>query len=382
MARTLNRFTRNDIMSLTESAPLYDLAESVGPDLHLRDLLDGGDFGSLADLPLGYGPAGGRADLRKAIADAHGVAPDEVVTMVGGMQAIFLAAFIQCAPGDEAVTTTPSFPNTLAAMRASGAELKTLRLDFDQGYRLTPEAIRPLLSPRTRLVCLTSPQNPSGVTTPRETIWKVLTLIEEICPAAILLVDETYREAVYGGRAIAPSAATLSSRIVASASLSKCHGAPGLRLGWAIARDPRIREQLLLGKFNTAICCSAIDEALALRVMERREAIIGARRPHLEGGLKRVAAWVEANAAYIDWVRPDAGALCCVRLRPDVFDEAAVARFYDAIARDGVRVAPGSWFGEAERIFRLGFGLLPLAELEQALRRMSDALRGAYEQAA
>lgn len=382
MARTLNRFTRNDIMSLTESAPLYDLAESVGPDLHVRDLLDGGDFGSLADLPLGYGPAGGRADLRKAIADAHGVTPDDVVVMVGGMQAIFLAAFIQCTAGDEAVTTTPSFPNTKAALRASGAELKTLRLDFDEGYRLTPDAIRPFLSRKTRLVCLTSPQNPSGVTTPRETIWKVLTLMEEICPGAILLVDETYREAVYGGRAIVPSAATLSSRIVATASLSKCHGAPGLRLGWAITRDPDIREQLLLGKFNTAICCSAIDEALALRVMERREAIIGARRPHLEGGLKRVAAWVEANSAHVDWVRPDAGALCCVRLKPEMFDEAAVARFYKAIGEEGVRVAPGSWFGEEEHIFRLGFGLLPLAELEQGLRKMSDVLRGVYEQAA
>jgi aspartate/methionine/tyrosine aminotransferase len=378
----LNKFPRNDIISLTESAPLYDLAESVGPDLRLRDLLDDGDFGSLADLPLGYGPAGGRADLRQAIATAHGVAADDVVVMVGGMQAIFLAAFVQCASGDEAITTVPSFPNTLAALRASGAELKPLRLDFDQGYRLTAEAIRPLLSPRTRLVCLTSPQNPSGVMTARETIWKILTLMDEICPSAILLVDETYREAVYGGQAIVPSAATLSSRIVTSASLSKCHGAPGLRLGWAITRDPALREQLLLGKFNTAICCSAIDEALALRVFERREAIIGARRPHLEGGLARVGAWVAANRAFVEWVRPDAGALCCVRLRPDVFDEGTVERFYTALAGQGVRVAPGSWFGEESRIFRLGFGLLPLAELDKALARMAESLRGVHEQAA
>jgi aspartate/methionine/tyrosine aminotransferase len=382
MARMLNKFPRNDIISLTESAPHYDLAESVGPDLRLRDLLDGGDFGSLADLPLGYGPAGGRADLRKAIAAAHGVEADDVVVMVGGMQAIFLTGFAQCTAGDEIVTTVPSFPNTLAALRASGAELKTLRLDFEQAYRLTAEAIRPLLGLGTRLVCLTSPQNPSGVTTPRETVWKVLQMMEEICPAAILLIDETYREAVYGGQAIVPSAATLSAKIVATASLSKCHGAPGLRLGWAITRNPALREQLTLGKFNTAICCSTLDEALGLRVFERREEIIGARRIHLDGGLKRVAAWAEANSAYVEWVRPDAGALCCIRLRPDLFDEPAVARFYQAIAREGVRVGPGSWFGEKDRVFRLGFGLLPMPELEQGLAKMADALRGVYEQAA
>ncbi len=382
MGRLLDKFPRNDIISLTETTPEYDLAESVGPDLHLCDLLDDGGLESLTDLPLAYGTAPGRLDLRKAIADLHGVQADDVVITVGGMHALFLVATILCEPGDHVVTTTPLFPNTLTTLRATGAEVTTLPLAFEAGYRLTADAIRPALSPATRLVCLTSPQNPSGVMTSMETLWKIAGLMEEICPDAFLLVDETYREAVYGDKAIVPSAATLSARVVSSASLSKCHGAPGLRLGWAITRNAALREQLVLGKFNSVISCSAIDEALALRVVQQRGRIIGERRGHLAAGLARVADWVARNSETVEWVRPDAGALCCVRLKPAAFDGDAVDRFYAALAARGVRVASGTWFGEEARVFRLGFGLLPMRELGIALDRMSLALRGAQIHAA
>ena len=113
--------------------------------------------------------------------------------------------------------------------------------------------------------------------------------------------------------AVAPSAATLSARVIVTGSLSKCHGAPGLRIGWAIVRDAALREQLVLGKFNTVIANSTIDEALGLRVLNQAEAIIAARRKQLGEGLALTAAWVERNAALVEWVKPDAGALCCAR---------------------------------------------------------------------
>jgi DNA-binding transcriptional MocR family regulator len=63
-----------------------------------------------------------------------------------------------------------------------------------------------------------------------------------------------------------------------------------------------------------------------------------------------------------------------VRLRPDRFDDAAVGRFYDQLVNHGVRVANGSWFGDEARVFRLGFGLLSLQDLEAALSGVSAAL--------
>jgi aspartate/methionine/tyrosine aminotransferase len=301
---------------------------------------------------------------------------------MGGMQALFLTAFLLCEPGDEAVITAPLFPNARAALESVGATVRAIPLSFDDRYALKLGAVRQALSPRTKLVSIASPQNPSGVVTPMETIRGMLALMEEICPAAFLLIDETYREAVYGRNAIAPSAIALSPKIISCASLSKCHGAAGLRLGWAITRDAALREQFVLGKFNTVISCSPLYEALALRVLRNRETIIGERRIRLYDGLSRVARWAGENAGLAEWVRPDAGALCCVRLSPAVFDGGGIARFHDALARGGVRVAPGKWFGDEERVFRLGFGLLPMPELDQGLQRLSDALRLSLRDAA
>ena len=376
------RFPKVDIMSLIAETPRFDLAESVGPDIRLGELLDASGQNSLNELALAYGTADGDAALRKLVADAHGVDADEVVITVGGMHALFLIAFILCDPGDRAVTTSPLFPVARSTLESVGAQIATLPLSFDDGYRIDLDALGSLLTADTKLVSLASPQNPSGVAIPTETVREVLALMDKKCPDARLLMDETYREAVYGDETVASSAVNISPKIVCCASLSKCHGAPGLRLGWAITKDAAFREQLVLGKFTTVISCSAIDEALATNVLQQRERIIGDRRRHLADGLARTADWVAQHDALVDWIKPDAGALCCIRLKPGVFDEIAVARFYETLTQEGLRVADGAWFGEPSRVFRLGFGFLSIPDLEAALKSMTTALTRVAREAA
>ena len=139
----------------------------------------------------------------------------------------------------------------------------------------------------------------------------ILGLMRRKCPAAFLLVDETYREATYADMPDIPTAVKLDPQIVSVASLSKCHGAPGLRLGWAIARNVALREHLVRAKFNTVVSCSPLDEALALRGLARRTSILHLRRRHLAAGLTLTEEWARRNRELIEWLRPDAGALSC-----------------------------------------------------------------------
>jgi aspartate/methionine/tyrosine aminotransferase len=368
------RFASNDIISLVGEAPRFDLAESVGPDLRLSELLAGAGP-ALDELALGYGTAAGGAALREAIAGVHGVAPDDVTITAGGMHALFLLAFLLCERGDEAVVAAPLFPLANNVLQAVGATTRALPLAFDAGYQPDLAALRELLSRRTRLVSLASPQNPSGVAIQLATLRQIVALLAQHAPEAWLLVDETYREAAYGSDPVAASAIELGPRVISVASLSKCHGAPGLRIGWAITRDPALREQLVTAKFNTIVSCSPVDEALALVVLQQRERILGERRVHLARNLALTADWVQRASEFVEWVRPDAGALCCVRLRASAFADSALPRFHAALAQHGVRVGPGSWFGEDKRVFRLGFGLLKAPQLAQALEGVSAALR-------
>jgi len=372
------RFPDNEIISLVGKAPRFDLAESVGPSMRLAELADM-DFGGSAGLSLDYGTAAGNPALRREIANEHGVDADDVVVTVGGMHALFLIAFTLCEAGDDAIVAEPVFPLARNALTAVGAVTRVLPLGFDTGYRVDLDALRKLLSPKTKVVSLASPQNPSGVAIPRQTLREIVAMLATHAPQAWLLIDETYREAAHGDDTAAPSAANLGPKVVSVASLSKCHGSAGLRIGWAIARDTALRQALVTAKFSTVISCSQVDEALALAVFRQRDRILGERRTHLAHNLQLTGNWVARHAAHVEWVRPDAGALCCVRLKREVFDAAAVERFYAALARRSTRVAPGAWFGDEPRVFRLGFGLLPPEELAMALECVSSALTEAAQ---
>ncbi|MGJ5179660.1 pyridoxal phosphate-dependent aminotransferase [Bradyrhizobium oligotrophicum] len=375
MPHVPSRFPHNDIMSLTSQHVRYDLAESVGPDLRLGTLFADGLGNALDELALAYGPTVGHVALRELIAARHGVDADDVITTAGSMQALFLLAFILSEPGAEAVIGRPCFPNARNVLDAVRMSLVELPMRFEDGYRLDVDRLGSLLSPRTRLVSLASPQNPSGVALSDSEVRDVLATMDRICPDAVLLVDETYREAVYGDAQVRASLVGRDRRVVSCASFSKCHGAPGIRTGWVITQDSALRAQLELAKFNTTISNSVVDEAIALRILRDLDRIMGERRRHLAAGLERVAAFVEAHAGMIDWIRPDAGALCCVRLRREVFDDAGVARFHHELALRETRLGPGPWFGDEARVCRLGFGVLALPDLDEALQRVSETLK-------
>ena len=224
-------------------------------------------------------------------------------------------------------------------------------------------------------MCLASPQNPSGVAIARDRLRGMAVAMAEHAPRARLVIDETYREAAYGSDATVPSVTASQPRTLSVSSLSKCHGAPGLRIGWVIAREGSLRDQLVRAKFNTVISCPPLSEALALAVLRQQGRIIEQRRERLDENLRLTRRWVERHTQLVQWVQPDAGALCCVRLRSGVFGDSDVARCHAAMAEQGVRVARGEWFGDEARVFRLGFGLLDAASLQEALDRLAAALR-------
>jgi aspartate/methionine/tyrosine aminotransferase len=372
------KFPANDIITLLDRRVPHNLGESTSRDLTLGELIDlpgGAELPpALAGLSLGYGTSRGDAALRAFLAEESGVEPDDVLITPGGAAGLFLTTFTLCDPGDEVVTTAPNFPPTLDVITAVGCKLRRHRLDFDRGYRIEPDELRASLSPATRLVVLVTPHNPSGVAIEPARLRALADTILTSCPDAYLVIDETYREATYGAQPAPATAASLSPRVLVISSLSKALGAPGLRIGWLVCRDRPLMTELLRAKMNMVISCSVVDETLALEVLRRKQRILDERRAMLDEAVSRVARWVEAHGKLVEWVRPDGGALCCVRLRPDIYDQAAVARFHAALPEQGAMVGRGPWFDEEDRVFRLGFGYLPLAQLDGALDALSRAL--------
>lgn len=372
------RFPYNEIISLLDVNRPFNLAESTSQDLTFGQLLDlAGGLVSIRDLKLGYGTSAGATALREAIAGACKVPAEHIITTQGTVLGLFLLAFEVCRPGDQAVLVTPCFPPSRDSLSGAGVNIREIKLSFDSGYRLDLDRIAASLSAKTKLVSLASPQNPSGVQASRTEIEKLLILVKKRAPDAVIFVDETYREATYGDDAVVDSIAGLDTRIITGASVSKALSAPGLRTGWLTVADVDLRSRLTVAKMNTVISGSVLDETLATALLRNREAVLAPRRRLLAGALAELAAWRQNEHKRIEWVRPDAGALCCLRLRSDVFDDAAVSRFWSLLPHHDLQLASGAWFGESNRIFRLGFGHLPPARLGPALSALSSAMSAA-----
>lgn len=372
------RFPRNEIISLLDVNRRYNLAESTAQDLTFGEIMNlAGGSAALSELRMGYGSSAGLPRLRAAIADLTGVRPEDVVTTQGTALGLFLLAFELCRPGDEAVIATPCFPPSRDSLVGAGVTLRECRLTFDRGYRLSAGFLEPLLNERTRLVSIASPQNPSGVRTSLAEIETILELMRMKAPAAYLFIDETYRDATYGDEPAPQSAAVLDDTVITGGSVSKAHGAPGLRVGWLTVRDPALRERLTTAKMNIVISGSPLDETLAAAILDNREMILSVRRGLLATGLAKVAAWVNDQKGSVDWVKPDGGALCCLRLSPDTFDAAGVRRFWSALPGSDLQIGDGAWFGESSAVLRLGFGYLPITVLPAALDALSMAVKAA-----
>jgi hypothetical protein len=134
---------------------------------------------------------------------------------------------------------------------------------------------------------------------------------------------------------------------------------------------------LIVAKMNMVISGSPLDETLAAAILDSRERILSARRGLLANGLSQVAAWVNCQKGLVEWVKPDGGALCCIRLNPNAFDEAGVARFWSALPASDLQIGDGAWFGESPAVLRLGFGYLPIDVLPAALDALSKAIEAA-----
>lgn len=363
--------------ALEETDDGYDLGRSTSNNLSFGEILDDALVAELRRASVGYGKTAGDAALRGAIAASLRLSPEHVLTTHGAIAGLHLAVFGLCDQGDEVVTVTPGFPATFDIIQSLGAVKRSLALRFDDGYAVDAERLGGMLGERTKLVLLISPHNPSGVGIDADVMASVLDRMRARAPQAYLLVDETFRQAAYGGESPRPSAAALSERVLTVSSLSKAHGAPGLRLGWITCSDPELLAHLKIAKGKTAISSSVLDERLGVHILAHADRILSDRNARLGSALDLVDAWMTTNAQCLEWVRPHAGGLCCVRLRPSVFDDARVEAFYALAARRRINLAAGNLFFDERRVFRLGFGALPIATLEAALEALAGVCREA-----
>jgi aspartate aminotransferase len=202
----------------------------------------------LAQAPsvFAYSPSAGTVECLDTLREYYrrlGIAleVDQIIATTGGSEAI-LFAFMACADvGDEALVVEPFYTNYAAFATMAGVRLVPLRARGEDGFHLPPvEEWRRALTPRTRLVLLCNPGNPTGTVYRRDELEATLAFCRE--NGLFLVADEVYRELVYDGRS-ATSALSLpggDETTIVVDSLSKRYSACGIRLGCLVSRNKTV----------------------------------------------------------------------------------------------------------------------------------------------
>jgi capreomycidine synthase len=345
-----------------------DVGSSGVEDYNLGELrrLLGVSLEELDDLTLHDSRTLGDPPLRAAIARRWaGGETDRVFVTHGATEANFLAMNALLRRGDEVVVLAPLYQQLYSIAGAIGCRLVRLPLAWDRGYVLDLDAAAALIGPRTRMIVVNFPHNPTGATL---TVPQQQELIRLAARAGAYLVwDAAFGELTYEQPPL-PDPGRFYERAITMGTLSKAFGLPGLRLGWclappeALAHFARIRDYLTLHQ-------SPLVELLARRVIENADLVLAPRLRQAARNRQTVARWIDEQGELVSWVKPTAGVCAFPRLER-VADVDAFCRLL--AAERGLLLVPGSCFG-CPRHVRLGFGG-ESSRVEEGLRRLGTAL--------
>ncbi|MCC6190577.1 MAG: aminotransferase class I/II-fold pyridoxal phosphate-dependent enzyme [Anaerolineales bacterium] len=288
----------------------------------------------------------GHPSLISAISRRYGITDQQrIIPSNGASLAYYLVCRTLISPGDDVVVESPAYDPLWRVPQALGAKIIRLNRHGDD-FNLDPDELRSLLTPRTRLVCLTNLHNPTGFITKSEQLGRLAAVVARA--GAFLLVEEVFHDFVSDQQ---PSASVVEKNTITINSLSKVYGLGTLRCGWIVA-PPDLVENIRKTQVVVENIGSGLTQAFASFVIDELDDF----QAHWQRTLSANHATAQELLAPLQGAMLE-GAIApnsCVYF-PKVVGGSDTTELVNHLARHGVYVAPGHFFGTPERI-RLGLG--------------------------
>ena len=316
----------------------------------------------------------GGPEVRRAIAERWaGGQVERVIVTHGATEANFLTMNALLERDDEIVVLDPLYQQLHSIAETIGCRLVRWPLRFEEGFVPDLDVARRLIGPRTRMVVVNFPHNPTGATMTPDQQRELI----ELCArcGAYLVWDMAFADLIYDGSPL-PDSGLFYERAVSMGTLSKAYGLPGLRLGWCLAH-PDVLQRFIRIRDYLTLHLSPLVEMIAERAIRGGDLLLEPRKAQARKNRDLVERWIIDQQGRVDWVRPAGGVSAFPRLNgvSDVTD------FCRRLSRtERVLLVPGTCFGFPQHV-RLGFGG-STRSVEEGLQRLSGALMGQGQLAA
>ncbi len=348
-------FAMERMQSTWENLVDFNLSESGVHPMRVAELFDtDAERQDFLQQEICYTQSNGTVELRQRISAMYpGTTVDHVEVTNGGSEANFVVTWKLLEPGDEVVMMVPNYGQTLGLAKAFAGTMHDWPLVEDQKdgrWRPDLDRLASLVNPRTKLIVICNPNNPTGARIRAAELDAIAAIAAR--HGSYVLSDEIYRGAEVDGQET-PSMWGRYERTIVTSGLSKAYGLPGLRIGWIVGPPPVVASTWSYHDY-TSIAPGALSDRLARVALTpaRRAKILDRTRSIIRKNLPVTVDWLSSHGEQFRYISPEAGAIIYVRYALPLNSTMLVNRLRE---EKSVLIVPGDHFG-MDGYLRIGTG--------------------------
>ena len=340
-------------MNTYETRCRWNLAETCVESLSVAELLslcgqDADALQALLPLRLGYGAIEGSDRLRAAISRLYAdTALSQVVVTHGTIGANMLVHRALVEPGDTVIAIVPSYQQHYSIPASIGAEVHKHWLREENGYLPDLDDLARQITPATKLIAMTNPNNPTGALMDRPMLEAIAELARTV--GAWVLCDEVYRGTDQQPPGMTASIVDLYERGISTAGMSKAFSLAGLRLGWIVG-PTHLLDAVSVHRDYDTISVGVIDDYLASLALEHQDRLLKRSCTITRANHATLSNWMTKQPG-LSWVPPRSGTTALLRYEHSTPSEMLCRSLLEAT---GVLLMPGAALG-MEGQLRIGY---------------------------
>lgn len=347
-------FAVEEWMNAWEVGAKYNIAETCVDSISMNDLfeLTGEDktefLNRLCARRLSYGDIEGLPEFRKGVCGLYKTLNIEnIVPTHGASGANHHVFYSLISPGDRVVSIMPTYQQLYSIPESYGADVQILHLSKENNYLPDLEKLRRLVTPKTKMICINNPNNPTGALMSEQILREIVEIARSA--DAWILCDEVYRH-LSQEDGWCPSIVDLYEKGISVSSMSKVFSLAGLRLGWIATHDMSVVKSCLSHRDYNLVSCGVFDEMLAAVALKHRDKLLERSRKIVRENLQILGDWV-GSEPHVSYVKPKAGTTALVYYDLDISSYEFCEEMYK---KTGAFVTPGDCF-EVPHSMRIGY---------------------------
>ena len=347
-------FAVEEWMNAWEVGAKYNIAETCVDSISMNELfeLTGEDktefLNRLCARRLSYGDIEGLPEFRKGVCGLYKTLNIEnIVPTHGASGANHHVFYSLISPGDRVVSIMPTYQQLYSIPESYGADVQILHLSKENNYLPDLEKLRRLVTPKTKMICINNPNNPTGALMSEQLLREIVEIARSA--DAWILCDEVYRH-LSQEDGWCPSIVDLYEKGISVSSMSKVFSLAGLRLGWVATHDMSVVKSCLSHRDYNLVSCGVFDEMLAAAALKHRDKLLERSRKIVRENLQILDDWV-GSEPHVNYVKPKAGTTALVYYDLDISSYEFCEEMYK---KTGAFVTPGDCF-EVPHSMRIGY---------------------------